>query len=512
METRENRKFVSKTMKPNLVLVVFTATFLLLSFSVQLPYAAPPIIDRRMEIVEATIEGNAPSTVDPAFCYDTASGELLMNCYDTLVFIDGENLSQYLAQLATEWTIVQHSLPIHDPETGLNWYHTYYFRIRTGVQWHNPAFGTVTPGDVEYCFERGMVMDPDGGPQWMYYEPLLNGASHNFINGIAYDPLGVSADAIYVGKCIDHAVESNSTHVWFNLAFPGAYPSFLQTLCSPSSSIYSKAWANSLDPERANWDGTWADYTGWAAYCNPEFAPFDALAPFDDAPPPDPVLMGSGPFMLANIEPVLMYWDVNRFANYWRGWGSGPAPNYGIGWPAFVPADSKTAGYVDHYKVTWAYDWTTRKTMFLNSEVDYCDVPTMYESDILGKPNIRNIYFPVLNLNHFESTWIVDWYYNPLYKGNYVANTWKWYYDPQAENDDVTDIYSILRPCDINYDGIVNMKDIGTVSSRFMEKYGPPMTPKWIFRCDIVPDGVIDMKDIGRAASRFMKTSAEWQP
>jgi peptide/nickel transport system substrate-binding protein len=729
-------------MKPNMILVVFTATLLLLSFSAQLSHAAPPPINRPMEIIEATTEGNDPSTVDPAFCYDTASGELLMNCYDTLVFFDGERMDRYLPQLATEWTIVQNIPPTPDPDTGLEWAYTYYFRIRTGVQWHNPAFGTVTPEDVEYCFERGMVIDPNGGPQWMFYEPLLNGASRNLVNGIEYDPENVQADAVYVGKCIDHAVESNNTHVWFNLAFPGAYAPFIQILSSPSSSIYCKAWANSLG--RVNWDGTWGDYTGWIDYCNPP------VAPFDD---PVPVLMGSGPFILANLDRVSKYWDANRFTNYWRGWGSGPAPNYGIGWPA--SGGSRPAGYIDHFKVTWAYLWTTRKTMFLNGDVDYCAVPRQYIGEMLGQPNVRCMFplpsmgvdalfynfdidpespygpindYGVLNENgiprdffgnptygiyirkafsncinyanliqwaylgeatqpataiipglpyynpaiskyttnltkaaelfhmwpglwetgfrielvytsgdlatqmlcndlttniqslnprfhvqitsatgsaylfarnrgwltayvmqfladypdahdfaftfyctdgayasaqgysnptmdalidlgirtsddqaratiysqiqqlaiddcpsvvvaqetgrHFELSWIVGWYYNPIYKGNYVANTWKWYYTPHAQMDTVTGPVSNNLPYDLNYDGKIDIKDASMGAKACFSRYGPPMSSRWVFRCDLNNDRKIDARDYASfvRGNYFLKTSATWTP
>jgi peptide/nickel transport system substrate-binding protein len=110
-----------------------------------------------MEIIEATIEGGSIPTVDPAACYDTASGELMLQVYDTLVFFDGEHLDRYLPQLATSWSIVENVPPILDPDTGLAFKWTYYFAIRTGVQWHNPAFGTLAPVDVEYTFERARL-------------------------------------------------------------------------------------------------------------------------------------------------------------------------------------------------------------------------------------------------------------------------------------------------------------------------------------------------------------------
>jgi len=109
-------------------------TFVLLSspfLSVSL--AAPPAIQRQMEIINATIEGLGPYTVDPAACYDTESGTLISQVYDTLLFFDGEHLDRYLPQLATEWSMVQHDPPVIDPDTGLTFKWTYYFEIRTEV-------------------------------------------------------------------------------------------------------------------------------------------------------------------------------------------------------------------------------------------------------------------------------------------------------------------------------------------------------------------------------------------
>lgn len=357
-------------------------TLLLLSSPLLLcVLAAPPTLQRPMEIVEATIEGGSIATVDPAACYDTASGELLMNCYDTLVCFDGEYVDKYLPQLATEWVIVQNNGTKISANTGLEFFYTYYFKIRTGVQWQNSVFGTVTPADVEYTFERGMVLEPGDNPQWMFYEPLLNGATMAYIDGHDVDPGGNLTERAWVGWAIDEAVESNSTHVWFNLCFEGTYAPFMQILCQPWSSIICKAYVNSLG-RATNWNGDFGvDHQAYYAYH------FPAVPPLDD---PTYAVMGAGPFILAHLDQALHYWDANRFTNYWRGWGSGPAPNYGIDWPAF--GSSKPAGYINHYKVTWAYDWPTRSTMFLNGDVDFCEVPRQYTNSMLGQPGIRCIY------------------------------------------------------------------------------------------------------------------------
>ena len=722
--------------------IVSLAIVLVFVVSMMAPvFAVPPPIARPNEIIEATIEGGTIPTVDPGKCYDTASAALLFQVYDTLLAFDGEHMDRYLPALAAELpVIVQHTTPIVDPDTGLTFKWTYYFKLRTGVQWHDPAFGNLTTADVEYSIERVMIMEAGDDPAWMYYEPLLNGASATYIDGVEYN-MSIPADAVFAGKAIDHSVVSNSTHVWFNLVFDGAYAPFQQILCQSWASILSKAWANSL-LRPTNWPGTWGDYTGWVAYRYPAPAPLDT---------PTPALMGCGPYVFGNLDKVLKYWDVNRFTNYWRGWGSGPAPNYGIGWPAF--GGSKPAGYINHYKVTWAYDWTARSALFLAGDVDYCSVPTQFKNDIIGQPNIRSTFplpslavgvahyqfnirttspygpiyesgiineagiprdffgnttyginnrkafsycvdfatylstvflgeaiqpptamiptlpyynasipkyaynltkaaellhiwpglwdtgftiqlvynignlarqtlcemmatgisslnpkfhasalgldwdsflaasngkqLPVFTVGwladypdghnfaypyyysygsyaarqafsdatmdalieqgiatpdgparaaiysqiqqrvidlcpslalysaigrHYEQTWVCGWYYNPIYTGNYVANTWKWYYTPHAQLDVVTNATATLLPYDVNYDGKTNMVDIGTTAASFGAIYGPPMSTKWVYRCDFNNDRKVDMKDIGGVAKNFGKTSTAWNP
>jgi peptide/nickel transport system substrate-binding protein len=201
-----------------------------------------------MEIIEATIDGGNPQTIDPAACYDTASGELLMNMYDTLVFFNGEHMDQYIPQLADSWTL-ENITGTTSPD-GLPWYFRYTFHIRPNVHFWDGS--VLTPADVEYCIEREMVMDFSGGPQWMFFEPLLN--SWGVLGLNTTDLEGNAAEQARVGAIIDHSVESNSTHVWFNLAFPGAYAPFMQILSQTWSSIYSKAWALSLG-RSTNWDG-----------------------------------------------------------------------------------------------------------------------------------------------------------------------------------------------------------------------------------------------------------------
>jgi peptide/nickel transport system substrate-binding protein len=113
-------------------------------------------------------------------------------------------------------------------------------------------------------------------------------------------------------------------------------------------------------------------------------------------------------------------------------------------------------------------------------------------------------------VRHFERDWVNGWYYNPSYPGVYAYNLWKWYYMPQAS----TTVPQLLNglPCDVNYDGKVDILDIFIVANAFGSSYGPPIHPRWNFRADISNDRKIDILDVVAIAKNFMKTSPIWVP
>ncbi|MGB9778349.1 MAG: ABC transporter substrate-binding protein [Candidatus Bathyarchaeales archaeon] len=386
------------------VILAIVLSMLMIFTAIASVHAMPPITDK-LDLKVATIEGGNPETVDPAWAYDTASGELIFNVYDTLITFDGEHMETYLPSIATSWTIQE--INETSPE-GLHWYYRYTFQIRSGVKFYD-TLGHVydlTPHDVEYSFEREMVQDRDSGPQWMLYEPLLNtwgayGFDEMTIGGF-YINMSTPEGIAFVGKLIDHAVYSNDTLglVWFNLAFPGAYAPFMQILCQTWSSILSKQWVNEYvigTLGRHDWSGNWGDYTDWINYHTPE------VSPLDD---PTPVMCGTGPYMLETLSYTDNYWKVVRNTNYWRGW---PA-----NFPKLGP--SQPQGYVDSLKVTWAYVWETRRDMFLAGDFDMCAVPRnhlpeMYTDYTAGKlkDGIRCIYpLPTLAVDGLFFTFDID--------------------------------------------------------------------------------------------------------
>jgi peptide/nickel transport system substrate-binding protein len=363
--------------------LLFLAVLNLHGFMAAPAYAFPPI-NEPYNLVKGVFMGQ-PETVDPAFCYDTASGELIFNVYETLLLYDGEYVDRFMPQLGINWTVENITGSV-SPE-GLPWFYRYTFRIRSGVSFYDIEGHVypLSPEDVEYSFERAMVYD--AYPAWMFYTPLLNATGADDL--VKYGPqfnLSTPEGVINVGKAIDHAVESNDTHVWFNFVYPGIYPPFLRILCQPWSSILSKTWINEYmrgTLGRKDWSGDWGDYTEWINYHKLEQSPLDY---------PYPIMCGTGPYILDTLSDLDRYWKVVRNRNYWRGW------------PADFPVNgpSKPVGWVETFKVTWEYDQQTLKTKFLNGEIDICDVCR----DVYCSPGIRR-YYPLLPLEISDSVFFV---------------------------------------------------------------------------------------------------------
>lgn len=212
------------------------------------------------------------ASLDPAYAYDTASAGQIQNIYETLIKFDGNSTSEFIPSLATEWTI---------SEDGK----TYRFKIRDGVSFHNG--NPLTPEDVEYSFERGMVQDYALGPQWMFFEPLFGLGNYTSRTDNGLIPL----------EAIKNKVEVDGQWVQFNLAT--AYEPFLQILASSWGSIVDMDWCI----ENGDWNGTEESY--------------EALNnPVSGGSPIHSISSGTGPFMLEYWEPGIQITLV-RNDNYW---------------------------------------------------------------------------------------------------------------------------------------------------------------------------------------------------
>ncbi|MBC7130628.1 ABC transporter substrate-binding protein [Candidatus Bathyarchaeota archaeon] len=305
-------------------------------------------------IIEATI--GEPETLDPAWAYDTASGEVIFNIYDTLIFFDREKVDQFVPKIAEQVPSFENGLV---QDNGM----TIIFPIRQGIKTH--AGGTITPEDVEYSFERAMIQDRDGGPVWMLLEPLLGVETISELGDLT-DP----EDAANIGAMIDYAVEVDGNNVVFRLAKPYPLTVFLQ--------ILSQTWSSIVDKEAAIEHGAWpGNKDNWvevfAKYHNPE------------EPELQEADCGSGPFMLERWEHGVEV-SLVRFDDYW----AGPAK-------------------IERAVIKSVDEWATRKLMFLQGDADIVYVPREYSAEVEGAEGIRVVRnLPTLQLDAVFFTFNVD--------------------------------------------------------------------------------------------------------
>jgi len=350
------------------LLVIALLLSALLAFPISSVSAqAVPNPDR---IYYVTIGG--PETADPAWAYDTASATLIFNVYETLCDFEFAHVERFVAEIADWWpgygvnpgNTISPSPPHPDaPDYVVE---TWYFHIRDDIPWSDSDYGYVTPFDVEYSIERGMVMDHAGGPQWMFFEPLTGKMSSRQWN--LSDPVEVAE----LGQMIDHAVESNDTHVWFNLVMP--YAPFQQILSQSWGSVICAEWAMEHGCWNASWHVTPGDYTSWVDYNNP--------------PEPGPIgfeMMGSGPYLLDYIDPDPHTGWYRLVYN----------PTYHGGWPGATAEDPTGPYHVTTAEMHIVEEWTDRKLLFLSedpaAQADFCAVPRENAPEIEGEPGVRYI-------------------------------------------------------------------------------------------------------------------------
>jgi peptide/nickel transport system substrate-binding protein len=204
-------------------------------------------------------------TLDPHRAYDTSSGEAAQNMYDTLIAFDGPSTESFVPLVAERVPTVDNGL-IRDMGR------TYVFPIKRNVRFHNGD--ELTPEDVEYSFERALVTDQDGGPIWMFYEPLF---------GTAGSRDGDGNIVVNINDIMD-AVEVDGQNVIFHLEDP--YPPFIGILAQYWSGIINKDFMIA----GGAWDGKKA---GWERFNNPDQG---AETLYNSE-------MGTGPYKLMKWEP-----------------------------------------------------------------------------------------------------------------------------------------------------------------------------------------------------------------
>ena len=283
-------------------------------------------------IVEATY--GSPESLDPAWAYDTASGEIILNVYQTLLFPNKSSATEFVPMLATKWDISSDGK-------------TYTFYIRQGVKFHDGQ--DLTPEDVAYSFWRGMIQDRSGGPQWILLQPFFGLDVQSFQNDVVGKQF--NNDWTQAAQAVEQAVtfDNNAGTVTMHLKQP--YGPMLQILSGTWASIVSKAWVT----QQGGWDGD----------------PATAQKFHDPAAEQDElfkVMNGTGPYKLDRWAPGEEV-DLIRNDNYWQTtplWTGGPSG----------PAKTQ------HVIIKDVPEWGTRFSMFKSGDADLVTVDRQYVSQV----------------------------------------------------------------------------------------------------------------------------------
>lgn len=166
-------------------------------------------------------------TLDPGTSYDTGSGQVVENLYETLLTYKGNSLTELTPLLATEWA---------EGNDGRE----YRFTLREGVKFHTG--NEFKCADAEYTFRRNLVTNTGESGNWFLSESLLGtGANANDDQSITW-------------QRITDAVKCDGETLVFTL--PKADPAFLAKLAYTGQGIVDSAHAKEI----GEWDGTEATW------------------------------------------------------------------------------------------------------------------------------------------------------------------------------------------------------------------------------------------------------------
>jgi len=407
----------------NLKLFAAIATFvLMLGIFAAIPaFSTQPPIDTSTYYV-GTI--GQPVRLDPARAYDTASGELLQNIYQTLIWwtdkhpvtftpgvgynlttADYADLDQYGPVLATEVPTVGNGRIVVNA-SGSYW----RFTINTNAQFSpwidhlgvtQPA-RNITAADVVYSFRRQVVYDSIYSPDWMWMSPAFGYASWRSAYGGPYATYGNytfvhAADEASAGVLISNWCYSIGNDVYFYFQLPWAEGVLKQ--------IFSQTWGGVVNPdwvkEMGGWDGLFTTgasdanmVAGWTN--NYHGKPTNTRSELDTYK--DPAVFpghgskyasftqlgargaqGTGPYLFTSWDTTTKVWRIDYYPAYWKG---------------FAAAGNGAGNYFKIVIEKGIDAWPTRKMLFLEGEFDVCAVPRANMYDLL-----TSTYNPIVGIN-----------------------------------------------------------------------------------------------------------------
>jgi peptide/nickel transport system substrate-binding protein len=283
-------------------------------------------------LIEATIGG--PESLDPAWAYDTASGEVILNVYETLLFPKKDSTTDFVPMLATSWDI--------SPDGT-----TYTFHIRKGVKFQDGQ--DLTAQDVAYSLWRAITIDRAGGPSWILLQPFFGLDVQSFENDVVKKQF--NGDWVKAAQAVEDAITFDNAAGTVTMKLKQPYGPFLQILTGTWASIVSTPWAI----QQGAWDGKPEDvqkYNNPAAEADPLFK----------------VMNGTGPYKLQNWVPE-QETDLVRNDDYWLTkplWDGGPSG----------PAKTQNVA------IKVINEWGTRFATFKTGDADIAYVDNQYISQV----------------------------------------------------------------------------------------------------------------------------------
>jgi peptide/nickel transport system substrate-binding protein len=283
-----------------------------------------------------------PKTLDPAEAYDSASGAVLSNTYETLIFYDRDKEDTLIPILAEEVPTVSNGGISPD---GL----TYTFNIRQDVTFHDKS--ELTAEDVVFSINRLLIMGL--GPSWMYAELL--------------DDTDEDGDGI-----VDSIVQIDQYTVQFTLK--ESAPRFLAVMAYTAGSIVSKDWVSS---KGCSYPSAGVECTGIQKE-----------------------VMGTGPYMMnedygGKWVPE-QYVVMQYYPGYWRGWTDSERQSNGI----------TVTGYIETVFLKKNNDQSARLLDLKSGNADsvyiepnYVDIALEYEG-INYEPSLPSLTMLQISFNH----------------------------------------------------------------------------------------------------------------
>ena len=275
--------------------------------------------------VYTSISIGDPVSLDPAEAYDTASGSILTNTYETLIFYDRGQTDKLIPILAEVVPTVANG-GISDEGK------TYTFKIRKDITFHDGS--VLTAEDVVFSINRLITMDLPAGPSWMYTELL--------------DKTDADGDGI-----ADSVKQIDQHTVQFILN--ESAPRFLPIMAYNGASILSKSWVSSKG-------------------CPVPLPGVECTGIQRE-------VMGTGPYMMnpdyggkwVPEQYVLMQY----YPDYWRGWSDSERQSQGI----------TVKGFIETILLKKNNDQSARILEFRSGTADSVYIEPNYREEVLTYGN-----------------------------------------------------------------------------------------------------------------------------